>query len=48
MKDLERTTKLPEKPYYKDAENLLIRLNKMSLDIAECKKTEIGFLTKFS
>ena len=48
MKDLERTTKLPEKPYYKDAENLLIKLNKMSLDIAECKKTEIGFLSKFS
>ena len=38
MKDLEKTTRLPEKPYYKDAENLLIRLNKMSLDIAECKK----------
>ena len=32
MKDLERTTKLPEKPYYKDAEKLLIRLNKMSLE----------------
>ena len=31
-----------------DAEKLLIKLNKMSLDIAECKKTEIGFLTKFS
>ena len=47
MKDLERTTKLPEKPYYKDAENLLIRLNKMSLDIAECKKTNVGFLSKY-
>ena len=32
MKDLEKTTKLPEKPYYKDAEKLLIRLNKMSLE----------------
>lgn len=47
MKDLEKTTKLPEKPYYKDAENLLIKLNKMSLDIAECKKTEIGFLHEY-
>ena len=47
MKDLERTTKLPEKPYYKDAENLLIRLNKMSLDIAECKKTNLVFLSKY-
>jgi len=36
--------KLPDKPYYKDAENLLIKLNRMSLDISECKKTEIGFL----
>ena len=47
MKDLEKTTKLPEKPYYKDAENLLVRLNKMSLDIAECKKTNVGFLSKY-
>ena len=47
MKDLEKTTKLPEKPYYKDAENLLIKLNKMSLDMADCKKTNIGFLHKY-
>ena len=47
MKDLEKTTKLPEKPYYKDVENLLIKLNKISLNIAECKKTEIGFLHKY-
>ena len=32
MRDLEKTTKLPEKPYYKDAEKLLIKLNKMSLE----------------
>lgn len=32
MKEAERTTKLPDKPYYKDAEQLLIRLNKMSLE----------------
>lgn len=32
MRELEKTTKLPEKPYYKDAERLLIKLNKMSLE----------------
>lgn len=47
MKDLEKTTKLPEKPYYNDAENLLIKLNKMSLDIAECKKANVGFLSRY-
>lgn len=32
MRELEKTTKLPDKPYYKDAEQLLIKLNKMSLE----------------
>lgn len=32
MKEAERVTKLPDKPYYKDAEQLLIKLNKMSLE----------------
>ena len=47
MRDLEKTTKLPEKPYYKDAEALLIRLNKMSLDMYDCKESDLGFLHKF-
>ena len=47
MKDLEKTTKLPEKPYYKDAENLLIKLNKMSLDMHDCKISNPGFLHKY-
>lgn len=32
MRELEKITKLPDKPYYKDAEQLLIKLNKMSLE----------------
>ena len=47
MKDLEKTTKLPDKPYYKDAENLLIKLNKMSLDMYDCKISNPGFLHKY-
>ena len=33
IKELELTTKLPDKPYYKDIEKLLIKCNKMSLDM---------------
>ena len=47
MRELEKTTKLPEKPYYKDAENLLIKLNKMSLDMYDCKISNPGFLHKY-
>lgn len=47
MKDLEKTTKLPEKPYYKDAENLLIQLNRVSLERVDCKIADIGFLSAF-
>lgn len=33
VEELKKTTKLPEKPYYKDAEALLIKLNKKSLEM---------------
>lgn len=34
IKDLEKTTNLPDKPYMKDCESLLIRLNKKSLEMS--------------